>query len=178
MHASITHSHPVPGTHHRSRSKGLLLALGLASLAVAGIVLPFVWDLLGFVNRLPKLEWLQSALAISPVFSWLLMFAWGLAVPVALIYALYHPQTHPWSNAAMVAGAMLVAVLWYAHMPAAAQCAALYAQAGMACSVLQWGFSMSLGVATAAYVFIVFMIGLSSLGLLAECVSRDEPPRT
>ena len=71
---------------------------------------------------------------------------------------------------------MLVAVTWYVHMPAASQCMALYPQAGMACSVLQWGFSMSLRVATAAYVFIVFMIALSSLGLLAECVSR-EPPR-
>lgn len=177
MHALITHSHPAPGAHPRSRGKGLLLALGLASLAVAGIVLPFVWDLLGFVNGLPKMGWLQSLLAFSPVFSWLMMFAWGLAVPVALIHALYHPQTHPWSNAAMVAGAMLVAVTWYVHMPAAAQCTALYPQAGTACAVLQWGFSMSLGVATAAYVFIVFMVALSSLGLLAECVSRSEPPR-
>ncbi|KLO58849.1 hypothetical protein ACF8PL_11215 [Delftia sp. WSY_4] len=176
MHALITHSHP-SGVHHRSRGKGLLLALGLASLAVAGIVLPFVWDLLGFVNGLPKMEWLQSILAVSPVFSWLMMFAWGLAVPVALIYALYHPQTHPWANAAMVAGAMFIAVTWYVHMPAASQCTAMYPQTGMACSVLQWGFSMSLGVATAAYVFLVFMIALSSLGLLAECVSRNEPPR-
>lgn len=79
MHALITHSHP-SGVHHRSRGKGLLLALGLASLAVAGIVLPFVWDLLGFVNGLPKMEWLQSILAVSPVFSWLMMFAWGLEI--------------------------------------------------------------------------------------------------
>ena len=167
MHALITHSHP-SGVHHRSRGKGLLLALGLASLAVAGIVLPFVWDLLGFVNGLPKMGWLQSILAVSPVFSWLMMFAWGLAVPVALIYALYHPQTHPWGNAAMVAGAMFIAVTWYVHMPAASQCTAMYPQTGMACSVLQWGFSISLGVATAAYVFLVFMIALSSLLLRAS----------
>jgi hypothetical protein len=101
-----------------------------------------------------------------------MMFAWGLAVPVALIYALYHPQTHPWANAAMVAGAMLVAITWYVHMPAASQCTAMYPQTGMACSVLQWGFSMSLGVATAAYVFLVFMIALSSLGLLVDSTKR------
>ncbi|MDR0225041.1 MAG: hypothetical protein LBI66_01350 [Burkholderiaceae bacterium] len=174
MHALITHSQPSPGAHHRSRGKGLLLALGLASLAVAGIVLPFVWDLLGFVNGLPKMGWLQSALAFSPVFSWLMMFVWGMAVPAALIYALYHPQPHAWAHAGLVAATMLVAITWYVHMPAAAQCTALYPQAGMACSVLQWGFSMSLGVATAAYVFIVFMVALSSLGLLAECVGRQD----
>ena len=84
MHALITDSHPCQAQHHRSRGKGLLLALVLASLAVAGIVLPFVWDLLGFVNSLPKLAWLQQMLAVAPGLSWLMMFAWGLAVPAAL----------------------------------------------------------------------------------------------
>ena len=167
MHALITHSHP-SGVHHRSRGKGLLLALGLASLAVAGIVLPFVWDLLGFVNGLPKMGWLQSILAVSPVFSWLMMFAWGVAVPVALIYALYHPQTHPWGNAAMVAGAMFIAITWYVHMPASGQCGAMYPHAGWACTILDLGYSLSLGFATAAYVFTVLGMGISALGLFAE----------
>lgn len=175
MHALITDSHPCQAQHHRSRGKGLLLALVLASLAVAGIVLPFVWDLLGFVNSMPKLAWLQQMLAVAPGLSWLMMFAWGLAVPAALLYALYQPQSRPWAHAALVAGAMLGALVWYTHMPAAAQCTTLYPQADMACQALRWGFSLSLGVATAAYVFIVFMVALSSLGLLAECVSRQEP---
>ena len=173
MHALITHSHP-SGVHHRSRGKGLLLALGLASLAVAGIVLPFVWDLLGFVNGLPKMGWLQSILAVSPVFSWLMMFAWGLAVPVALIYALYHPQTHPWGNAAMVAGAMFIAVTWYVHMPASNQCSALYASWDWACSVLQWGYSMSLVLSIAAYAFLMLGLMVTALGLFAEGL-EDKP---
>lgn len=174
MHALITLSPHKPAPVRKlSRSKGLMLALLLASLAVAGMVMPFVWNMLGAINELPKMAWLQSALAVVPVLSWLLMFAWGIAVPVALVYALYHPQSHAWRNALLVAALMLAAVTWYVHMPAATQCLSWYAQP-RACSALQWGFNMSLGIATAAYVFIVFILALSALGLAAESIA---PPR-
>ena len=42
MHASTTSNHSI--LHPSQRSKNLVLAIALASLAVAGFVLPFVWD--------------------------------------------------------------------------------------------------------------------------------------
>ena len=55
MHADL--SHP------SARRHPFLRALGLASLAIAGLILPFVWDVLSLVNEMPKMDWLQQALA-------------------------------------------------------------------------------------------------------------------
>ncbi|WP_027015748.1 hypothetical protein [Comamonas composti] len=177
MHALIARSHKASTEHHRTRARGLLLILTLGSLAAAGIVLPLIWDVLGLINSLPKMQWLQSALRGMPVASWLLMFAWGLAVPLALLYALYHPHPHGWRNGLVVAAAMWLAVTWYVHMPDPGQCLALYSGADTACSLLRWGFSLSLGMATAAYLFLVFMLVLSVLGLLTEELAPEHVAR-
>lgn len=160
MHAFHSLSHP------SKRSKNLLRALALASLAVAGFVLPFVWDVLAAINELPKMTWLQTLLAQAPLLSWLMMFVWGAAIPVVLIMLV--SSTHRLRNAAMVLALMLVAVTWYVHMPASSRCMAIYSNATWACDVLQWGYSLSLGIATATYVFTMLAMGFSALGLLAE----------
>ena len=58
----LSNSTPSTATTHGRR--GLVIrAMALASLAVAGFVLPFVWDVLEFINQLPKMAWLQNLLA-------------------------------------------------------------------------------------------------------------------
>jgi hypothetical protein len=168
MHVLHTLSHP------SRRSKNLLRALALASLAVAGFVLPFVWDVLAAINELPKMAWLQAMLAQAPLLSWLMMFVWGAAVPAVLLLGMQVSPTHRLRNAAMVLALMLVAVTWYVHMPASSRCMALYPNTTWACELLQWGYSLSLGIATATYVFAMLAMGFSALGLLAE--SFDEAP--
>jgi hypothetical protein len=168
MHVLHTLSHP------SRRSKTLLRALALASLAVAGFVLPFVWDVLAAINELPKMAWLQALLAHAPLASWLMMFVWGAAVPAALLLCMQISPTHRLRNAAMVLALMLVALTWYVHMPASSRCVAVYPGATWACDLLQWGYSLSLGIATATYVFAMLAMGFSALGLLAE--SFEEAP--
>ena len=75
MHISLLHSSP----HQRHC---LLRALALASLAIAGIALPFVWDFLAAINSMPKMHWLQQMLEQMPAASWLMMFVWGGAIPL------------------------------------------------------------------------------------------------
>jgi len=162
MHVLHSLSHP------SRRSKNLLRALALASLAVAGFALPFVWDVLAAINELPKMAWLQSLLAQAPLLSWLMMFVWGAAIPVVLIMCMQVSPAHRLRNAAMVLALMLVAVTWYVHMPASSRCMAIYPHTTWACDVLQWGYSLSLGIATATYVFTMLAMGFSALGLLAE----------
>lgn len=173
MHAPTTLSHHSL-LHPSQRSKNLLLAIALASLAIAGFVLPFVWDVLTAVDSLPKMAWLHDLLALSPVASWLLMFAWGASIPLMLLLALHQSPRHRVRNAAFVLVLMFIAITWYVHMPSAGHCDVLYPQAELACSALRWGFSTSLGLATAAYVFTVFVVAFSSVGLLAQCIS-DKP---
>lgn len=165
MHAF--HLHPSP------RNRSLLLALVLASLAVAGLVLPFVWNVLGAINELPKMLWLQHALAEVPIASWLMMFVWGAAVPAVLLLGMHKAPAFRVSCALTIAALMLIAVTWYVHMPASSQCMAMYSKAEWACMLLRWGYSLSLGLATAAYVFIMLAMGFSALGLLAE--NLDDP---
>ena len=162
MHAYNTLPHPT------SRGKNLLRALALASLVIAGLVLPFVWDLLAVINDLPKMGWLQNLLALSPALSWLMMFVWGAGIPLALLLCLYQSPHHKLRNGVLVAVLMLVTVTWYVHMPISGQCLNTYPNAGWACLALQWGYSLSLGIATAAYVFTMFAMALSALGLMAD----------
>ena len=168
MHASNTLTHP------STRSKNLLLALVLASLAIAGLVLPFVWDVLSSVNELPKMQWLQQTLALAPWPSWLMMFVWGAAIPLALLLGMHQAPRHRLRNAILVLALMFVAVTWYVHMPASALCSSAYAEIGWACTLLQGAYSLSLGLATAAYVFTMLAMGFSAMGLLAE--SLDDAP--
>ncbi len=157
-------------THPSRRSKNLLRALALASLAIAGIVLPLVWNILAAINELPKMAWLQQLLAISPIASWLMMFAWGAAIPIMLLLCMH--ETHRARHTLGVLALMFIAITWYVHMPASGQCGAMYPHAGWACTILDWGYSLSLGFATAAYVFTVLGMGISALGLFAENLSE------
>lgn len=157
-----------------NRGRNLLLAIALASLAIAGFVLPFVWDVLSAVDNLPKMAWLTNILSTSAVASWLLMFFWGATIPLMLLFTLHQSPHHRVRNIFFVLVLMFIAVTWYVHMPAAYHCDALYPQAELACSALRWGFSTSLGLATAAYVFSVFVVAFSSIGFLAQCIG-DKP---
>lgn len=165
-----------PILHPSQRSKNLLLAIALASLAVAGFVLPFVWDVLAAVDSLPKMAWLTGLLASAPVLSWLMMFVWGAAIPLMLLLALHQSPAHRVRNALFVVALMFIAVTWFVHMTPAGQCDVLFPSSGLACSALKWGFSTSLGLATAAYVFTIFVIGFSSIGLFAQYVGESDKP--
>ena len=162
MHAYNTLTHP------STRSKNLLLALALTSLVVAGLVLPLVWDFLAMINEIPKMQWLQSLLAVSPAASWLMMFVWAASIPLALLWCLYQAPAHKLRNSILVVVLMLLTVTWYVHMPVSGQCQNIYPSADWSCLALQWGYSLSLGIATAAYVFTMFALALSALGLVAE----------
>ncbi|MBF5007533.1 hypothetical protein [Diaphorobacter caeni] len=171
MLATSSHN---PIRHPSQRSRNLLLAIALASLAVAGFVLPFVWDVLGAVDAMPKMAWLQQMLVNIPIVSWMMMFVWGATIPLMLLFMLHQSPHHRMRNGFFVLVLMLIAVTWYVHMPSAGRCDVLYPNAELACSAMRWGFSTSLGLATAAYVFAVFVVGFSSVGLFAQCIS-DKP---
>ena len=166
MHADLSHS--------PTRRHPFLRALGLASLAIAGLILPFVWDVLSLVNEMPKMNWLQHALAQAPALSWLMMFVWGAAIPGVLLWSMHQEKHHKIATIATMLALRWVAVTWYVHMPVSGQCDSLYSQWSWACTVLQWAYSLSLGLATATYVFVMLGLGLSALGLLAE--GLDEKP--
>lgn len=152
-----------------------LLALLVACLAIAGALLPRVWNLLDVFDHLPKMAWLQSLLAQWPALSWSLMLVWGTAVSLALIATLalhWH-----WRGALLVAGLTLWAVLWYVHMPNVEQCHAMYGTSTV-CSSWQWVFSLSLALGTAFYMFAIFLLGIFALGLLFTRpgeLSEDDP---
>ncbi len=172
MHASTTSNHSI--LHPSQRSKNLVLAIALASLAVAGFVLPFVWDVLATVDSMPKMAWLTQLLAGSPIVSWMLMFAWGATIPMMLLFALHQAPAHRIRNGFFVLVLMFIAITWFVHMPSAGRCDVMYRNSELACSALRWGFSTSLGLATAAYVFTIFVIGFSSLGLFAQCIGDNK----
>lgn len=140
-----------------------LMALLVACLAVAGAVLPLVWDLLGAFDQFPKMPWLLELLARWPGVSWSLMLVWGTAVSIALIALL--SLRSGWRGVALVVLLTLVALLWYLHMPNVQQCLALYGM-GNVCNTWQWVFTISLALATALYMFVIFLLSLSALGLL------------
>ncbi|MET1115410.1 MAG: hypothetical protein ABWY08_10685 [Comamonas sp.] len=140
-----------------------LMALLVACLAVTGAVLPLVWDLLGKFDQLPKIPWFQALLARSPGVSWSLMLVWGTAVSIALVALL--SLRAGWRGGLLVALLTLWAVLWYLHMPNVEQCLSLYGT-GNICNTWQWVFTISLALATALYMFVIFLLSLSALGLL------------
>ena len=140
-----------------------LMALLVACLAIAGAVLPLVWDLLGAFDRLPKMPGFQSLLARWPGVSWSLMLVWGTAVSIALLALL--SLRSGWRGVLLVVLLTLWAVFWYLHMPHVEQCLTLYGT-GNICNTWQWVFSISLALATALYMFVIFLLSLSALGLL------------
>lgn len=158
---------------HSARNHNLLVALMLASLAAAGLILPFVWDGLATLNEMPKILWLQNALAQAPIASWLMMFVWGAAVPAILLLGMHQAPAHKLRCTLTTLAVMMIALTWYVHMPMSGQCMVMYPRADWACTLLRWGYSLSLGLATAAYVFTMLAMGFSALGLLAE--NLDEP---
>ena len=166
MHADL--SHPAARRHP------VLRALGLASLAIAGLILPFVWDVLSLVNEMPKMSWLQQALAQAPALSWLMMFVWGAAIPGVLLWSMHQTRHHKLMTVIAMLALMWIAVTWYVHMPASNQCTMLYESWEWACSVLQWGFSMSLLLAIAAYAFLMLGLVISSLGQLSEGMEDEK----
>ncbi|MBV8249520.1 MAG: hypothetical protein JO200_13840 [Comamonas sp.] len=154
--------------HPAHKQRHFLRALALASLAIAGLALPFVWDVLAAINELPKMAWLQHVLALMPAASWLMMFVWGGAIPLVLLLNAHQTPPHKLRTIVEMLVLMWIAITWYVHMPASSQCSILYEHWGLACSVLQWAYSLSLGLATAAYVFIMLGLGISAMGLFAE----------
>lgn len=175
MTAALRH-HPVslePGQPSSHRWRYALLALLVACLAVAGAVLPMVWHLLDIFNHQSKMAWLQSLLALSPVVSWSLMLVWGTAVSAALLATM--SLRWGWRGVLLVAVLSLWAVVWYTHMPGIEQCRALYG-AGSACLVLQGVFTLSLGLGTALYMFAIFLLGISALGLLFTRDDEEDTP--
>ena len=156
--------HSLPAKHRISRRwRYGLLALLVACLAVTGAVLPLVWDLLGAFDQLPKMPWLQELLARTPGVSWSLMLVWGTAVSIALVALL--SLRSGWRGVALVVLLTAWAVLWYLHMPNVQQCLTLYGT-GNICNTWQWVFTISLALATALYMFVIFLLSLSALGLL------------
>ena len=165
MHAYNTLTHP------STRSKNLLLALALTSLVVAGLVLPLVWDFLAMINEIPKMQWLQSLLAVSPAASWLMMFVWGTLVPVSLLVMLRFHRNVIGALAALAFA--VVAVVWYVHMPQQSQCAALYSDS-LWCAAIAWGYSLSLGIANAVYLFALVMLLLGGVSFAAMPKDDEE----
>lgn len=167
MHANHSHT-----PSHKKLC--LLRALALASLAIAGMSLPFAWDVLASIDNMPKMDWLQQALAQVPALSWLMMFVWGAAIPLVLLLSLQQEHPHKLRTTLSMLALMLVAMTWYAHMPVSSQCLAIYPNAGLACSALEWGYSLSLVLSMAAYAFLILGLTITALGLLAEGL-EDEP---
>lgn len=171
--ASADHQPAQPERSNRWRYG--LLALLMACLAIAGAILPMVWDLLASLKQLPRMDWLEAMLARSPALSWTLMLLWGTAVSVALLLTL--SLRWGWQGALLIAALSLAAVVWYMHMPGTKQCQALYGM-GNVCEIWQWVFSVSLALATALYMFAIFLLALCALGLLFTRPGElsDEPP--
>lgn len=149
-------------THHK-RATYVLLAIILASVAAAAVILPQVWNVLAVIDAMPKMHFVQTLLAQAPMASWLMMFLWGGAVTVTLIFTILRHWGVP--GALTVALLMFISVTWYVHMPNVNQCSAMYSYDSV-CNLIQWSFKLSLAAATAAYMFAVFLLGLSALGLL------------
>ena len=84
-----------------------------------------------------------------------------------------HWPGHKIMMAAIMLVLMWVAITWYVHVPAMGLCSALYPQSELSCSALHWAGSRSLGLATAAYVFLMLGLAVSALGMLVEGLEED-----
>lgn len=170
--ASIQLSVLIPTPRRTPRQRVLLCSAAVLSLLACVAVLPMVWNLLTLLHTLPHWGLLERVLAHSPLTAWLLMLAWGAAVPLCLLATLFG-GLH-WRGALITVGALLLAVVWYMHMPALQQCSVLYGMGGV-CRLLQAVYPLSLGLAVAVYLFGLVVLLLSSLGLVS-LVPADEDP--
>ena len=159
-------------TPRRTPRRGLLLAgLAGASVLAAVAVLPWVWNVLALLQRLPHWNGLEQALAASPLSAWLLMLAWGAAVPLCLLAAL-RGGMH-WRRSLLTVGTLVLAALWHMHMPALQQCSALYGPSAL-CGLLQALHPLSLGMTVAVYLFGLAVLLLSGLGLVVLPSAEEE----
>ncbi len=166
--ASITHSPthsntlPSAGVHTHFSAKLVCLGILVLSLVAAAIVVPLEWNLLHLMQQAPQWTALATWLAQAPLASWLMMFVWGTAVPVSLIVMLRHHRNVLGVLAAI--GFALIAVAWYIHMPALATCVPTYGNTVL-CNAISWGFSLSLSLANAVYLFALFFGILTGIGV-------------
>ena len=170
--ASIQLSVLIPTPRRTPRQRVLLCSAAGLSLLACVAVMPMVWNLLTLLHTLPHWGLLQRVLAHSPMTAWLLMLAWGAAVPLCLLATLFG-GLH-WRGALCTVGALLLAVVWYMHMPALQQCGALYGMGGV-CRLLQAIYPLSLGLAVAVYLFGLIVLLLGSLGLVSLAPSDTDP---
>lgn len=168
--AVITHDHGLHSTpsegHHRRHfsAKRICLGIVLLCVALAALVLPLVRDGLQLIQT--QLHWpaLSSWLAQASMASWLMMFVWGALVPLSLIAMLrYHRNV---LGVVVALAFAAVAVIWYVHMPAQSGCAAQYKDS-IWCSVIAWGYSLSLGISNAVYLFALVMALLGGISFAA-----------
>jgi hypothetical protein len=178
--AVITHSHGLhshqasEGPHRRHISaKRICLGLVLLCVAIAALALPLVRDGLQLIQT--QLHWpaLANWLAQAPMASWLMMFVWGALVPLSLIAMLRYHRNALGVVAALAFAA--VAIIWYVHMPAQSGCAAQYKDS-IWCSVIAWGYSLSLGISNAVYLFALVMALLGGISFAA--IPEDEEEDT
>lgn len=168
--AVITHTHglhsPQPEGHHRRHfsAKRVCLGLVLLCVAIAALALPLVRDGLQLIQTQVHWPALSGWLAQAPMASWLMMFVWGALVPLSLIAMLRHHRNALGVIAAL--GFAAVAIIWYVHMPALSSCGAMY-QGSIWCSVISWGYSLSLGISNAVYLFALVMALLSGISFAA-----------
>lgn len=164
--AGPTSVHP---RHHPITAKRVFIGVLLLCAAFAALVLPLVRDGLNLIQSQNHWAPLENWLAQAPMASWLMMFVWGSLVPLSLVVMLRHHRNVLGVVAAL--GFALVAVVWYMHMPAQGQCAALYHDSAW-CPVISWGYSLSLGIANAVYLFALVMALLG--GISVATTSEDE----
>ena len=177
--AVITHANPhasmqtaPQGRHAHFSARRVCLGVLLLCIGIAALALPLVRDALNLVQAQAHWKPLEHWLAQAPMASWLMMFVWGACIPAALLAGM-HWSGHKIATAASMLVLMWVAITWYVHMPTMGLCSTLYPESEIACSALQWAGSMSLGLATAAYVFLMLGLAISALDLLIRGLDDD-----
>ncbi len=156
--------------HHHVTAKRACLGVLLLCIAIAALALPLVREALNHIQAHVHWRALAQWLAQAPMASWLMMFVWGSLVPLSLMVMLRFHRNALGVLAAL--GFALVAVLWYANMPAQTQCEALYGDSNW-CTLITWGYSLSLGLANAVYLFALVMLMLGGLSF-ATLPQEDE----
>ena len=150
--------------HHPITLKRVCLGVLLLCIAIAALALPLVRDGLNLIQAQAHWAPLERWLAQAPMASWLMMFVWGSLVPLSLVVMLrYHRNV---LGVAAAIGFALVAVIWYIHKPAQTQCAALYHDSAW-CTVIAWGYSLSLGITNAVYLFALVMALIGGISVAA-----------
>jgi hypothetical protein len=158
-------------THHPFTLKRICLGVLLLCIAAAALALPLVRDALNLIQSQAHWAPLEHWLAQAPMASWLMMFVWGTLTPVSLLVMLRYHRNVLGVLAAI--GFALVAVVWYMHMPALAQCAALYNDS-IWCAAISWGYSLSLGIANAVYLFALVMALLGGISVATTSGDDEE----